>query len=158
MDRQARAGYNVKNPKGREILIGTMLFLSCLILYCFQTFLIKIMLSKFNFSVSEFTYLLSFPQIMLIFYYHKWAAPDKDFMDIQKEDLWPLLLRCTYGFLTDVALYIAFTYTSYSKAFCVGKCETLYSPFIAMYLLGESVKIADIVGILFGFVGMLMLL
>lgn len=96
---------------------------------------------------------------MLIFCYHKWAAPkDKDFMDIKREDFWPLLLRCTYGFLTDVALYLAFTYTSYSKAFCVGKCETLYSPFIAMYLLNESVKIADIVGILLGFVGMLMLL
>ena len=44
MDRQARTGYNVKNPKGKDILIGTILFLSCLILYCFQTFLIKIML------------------------------------------------------------------------------------------------------------------
>ena len=116
------------------------------------------MLTKYKFSVSEFTYIISMPQVFINYLYYKWSASDKDFLDLQKEDMWPLFLRCTYGFLTDVALYLAFSYTSYSKAFCVGKCETLYSPYIAKYLLGEPIRIADIVGILCGFCGMLMLL
>lgn len=81
-----------------------------------------------------------------------------DFLDIPRNMFWPLLARCICGFLSDVTLYLAFTYTSYSKAFCVHKLESLFSPFIAFYTLGETVKRADIAGVVLGIAGMLLML
>lgn len=79
-------------------------------------------------------------------------------MEIPRNMFWPLVGRCTCGFLSDVTLYLAFTYTSYSKAFCIHKMESLFSPFIAYYALGESVKTADLMGIWLGFTGVVLML
>ena len=60
--------------------------------------------------------------------------------------------------MTDVTMFMAFIYTAYSKAFCVHKMAPFLSPFAARYALGEPIKVADIAGILLGFVGMLLVL
>jgi len=47
--------------------------------------------------------------------------------------------------------------TSYARAFALFFTNTLMSPFIAKSMLGEKVKNWDIVGIIIGFIGMLLI-
>jgi drug/metabolite transporter (DMT)-like permease len=72
--------------------------------------------------------------------------------------LWPLIGRCTFGFLSDLTMFMAFVYTAYSKAFCVHMMAPFFSPFIALYTINESIKVADIAGVVLCFAGMLMIL
>ena len=66
-------------------------------------------------------------------------------------------MRCVTGVLSDVLLFAAFEFTSFSKAFCIFQTNTLMAPFFSYLILGEKVKKWDIIGILIGFIGMLML-
>ena len=69
-----------------------------------------------------------------------------------------LLLRCTTGVLSDILLFVAFEMTSFSKAFSIFFTNTLMAPFLSFMILGEPIKKWDIIGILVGFGGMLMLI
>ena len=55
-------------------------------------------------------------------------------------------------------MFISFEYTSYSKGNCLFMSNTLLSPFLAYYMLGEKIKVWDIVGIILGFTGMVCLI
>ena len=68
-----------------------------------------------------------------------------------------MFIRCTTGCACDLLLFFAYQYTSYSKAFCLFFTNTLYCPFLATYILNEKVKTWDIIGIIFGFTGMMLL-
>ena len=80
-----------------------------------------------------------------------------DIFNVPKEAQKDLLLRCIFGVLSDVLLFASFEFTTFSKAFCLFFTNTLMAPFLGKAILGEQVKKWDIIGILFGFCGMLML-
>ena len=67
------------------------------------------------------------------------------------------MFRCIFGVLSDVLLFAAFEFTSFSKAFSLFFINTLMAPFLGQAILGEPIKKWDIIGILCGFGGMLML-
>ena len=117
------------------------------------------MLKKFHLTAFELSYQFMAPLVLISYIGIKRSAPkETDFLDIPRNMFWPLVGRCTCGFLSDVTLYLAFTYTSYSKAFCIHKMESLFSPFIAYYSLGEAVRAADMIGIVLGFTGVVLML
>lgn len=58
---------------------------------------------------------------------------------------WAFIGRCFCGFLSDVTLFLAFSYTAFGRAICVGKLETVFQPFIAAYVLSEAVEFSDVV-------------
>jgi drug/metabolite transporter (DMT)-like permease len=148
-----------KPPTYNEIVKGLLLFMACLVLFCIQTLVVKITLTKFQITAFELAYQFCTPLVLISYLTMKRSVPkDFDFLQIPRKMFWPLLGRCMCGFLSDVTLYLAFTYTSYSKAFCVHKMESLFSPFIAFYTLGETVKSADLIGVVLGFGGMLLML
>jgi len=69
-----------------------------------------------------------------------------------------MLKRCVFGCACDLLMFYAYQYTSYSKAFCLYFTCTLYGPFLAAYILKEQVKKWYVIGIIFGFTGMLLLI
>ena len=79
-------------------------------------------------------------------------------MDVPQKAQTSMVMRCLVGFFSDVLLFVAFEYTSYAKAFCIFFTNTLMTPFLARYMLGEKIKKWDIIGIVFGFAGMILLI
>ena len=67
-------------------------------------------------------------------------------------------MRILAGFLSDVVLYSAFQYTSYSKAICIFFTNTLMIPFFARCILKEKIKKTDCFAILIGFAAMIMII
>lgn len=59
--------------------------------------------------------------------------------------------------LCDLFMFVSYEYTSYSKGFCLFMTGSLFVPFLASKLLDEQIKKWDIIGILLGFVGMVLL-
>jgi drug/metabolite transporter (DMT)-like permease len=82
----------------------------------------------------------------------------KDILDLTEEDKRNLLKRVLVGYFSDALLFVATDMTSYAKAFCLLFTNTLMSPFIAKFMLGEKIKKWDIIGITIGFIGMLMII
>lgn len=66
-------------------------------------------------------------------------------------------MRCVFGVLSDVLLFVAFDFTSFSKAFALFFTSTLLAPFLGRAILGEPIKKWDIIAIVCGFCGMLLL-
>ena len=60
--------------------------------------------------------------------------------------------------MSDIFLYMALEYTSYSKAIAVFFTNTLMIPIIASIYLKEKMLKWDIVGIILGFSGMIMII
>ena len=69
-----------------------------------------------------------------------------------------LLVRIIFGFFSDILLYMAFVYTSYSKAMCIFFLNTLMTPFFATCIIKEKLNKLDLIGILFGFFGMVLII
>ena len=106
--------------------------------------LIKVIIVKYRLEGFEVTYFLAAPLIPISYLGYKHTAQvGFDLLHIPPEIFWPFLGRCICGFLSDLTLFTAFKYTDYGKAFCVGKLETLFAPFIAYYSLGESLRLSD---------------
>lgn len=68
-----------------------------------------------------------------------------------------LFARVFTGSFADAFLFMAFSYTNYSRAFCIFFTNNLMLPFMARWMLGEKIKFWDVVGIVAGFVGVLIL-
>lgn len=114
-------------PGKREVAVGITLFVLNLLLYCLNTVLVRIVLEKFRLSAFEVTYLFSFPLIPIAYIGFRSSAPKTaDFLRIPRDLFWPFLGRCVCGFLSDVTLFLAFTYTAYGTAIAVGKLETVF--------------------------------
>lgn len=69
-----------------------------------------------------------------------------------------LFLRVLCGCLQDTLLYVAFMYTNYSKAYCIFFLNTIMIPFFASYFIKEPISKFDILGIVVGFTGMLLII
>jgi drug/metabolite transporter (DMT)-like permease len=118
--------------------------------------LFKVILKRYQPSVPEITFQVNAALTGIQYFYAK-VTCKTDIYDVPKDMQWPMFTRCLNGFLCDVFMYIAFGFTDYSKAWCMFMTNTLFSPFMARYILGEQIKLADIVGILIGFIGMVLL-
>ena len=130
-----------------------------MLMFCVTTVIIKIVLEKFQISAFEVIYHYSAPLIVVSYITVRFTAPaGTDFLEIPKPMFWPLIARCTCGFLTDVTMFMSFQYTAYSKAFCIHMMSPFFAPFLSRFVIGEALKIADIIGVLLGFAGMLMIL
>ena len=124
-------------------------------MYSIYCMLIKIMLSTYRLSVPECSYYIA--TMLVIMFYFLSRCASVDIFKIPKDAQWDLLLRCMWGILSDVLLFVAFEFTSFSKAFCIFFTNTLMAPFLSYCILGEPVKKWDIIAVICGFVGMLML-
>ena len=68
-----------------------------------------------------------------------------------------MFMRIIGGFLSDVLLYAAFRYTNYSRSICIFFTNTLMIPFFACCILKEKVGKWDILALLLGFGGMILI-
>jgi len=82
----------------------------------------------------------------------------QDLLDLDNSLYGSIVARFTMGFFSDILLFIAFTFTTYSKGICLFFTNTLMIPFFAACFLGEKIKKVDIVAILLSFVGMLLII
>jgi drug/metabolite transporter (DMT)-like permease len=71
--------------------------------------------------------------------------------------MWKLFGRVSSGFTADCCLFIAFGFTNMSKAYCIFFTNNLMLPFCGRLFLKEPIKMWDIVGLTFGFGGMMLL-
>ena len=114
------------------------------------------MLSTYHLSVPEVSYYIA---VFLVLMFYMFARSQKvDIFGVPKEAQWDLLIRCLYGVLSDVLLFVAFEFTSFSKAFCIFFSNTLMAPFLSRAILGEPIKKWDIIAILCAAVGMFMII
>ena len=67
-------------------------------------------------------------------------------------------MRVLGGFLSDVLLFAGFNFTNYSKALCLFFTNTLMIPFFARIIVKEKILKWDFVGILIGFIGMVLVI
>jgi drug/metabolite transporter (DMT)-like permease len=86
----------------------------------------------------------------------KWYG--KDVLDIPSELYFSLFMRIVGGFFSDVFLYIAFNQTKYSKAVCLCFTNTLLIPFFGRCIIKEKILKYDVLAIIIGFAGMLMII
>ena len=82
----------------------------------------------------------------------------EDLLDLEPSVYKGVIGRFTMGFFSDILLFIAFTYTNYSKGICIFFTNTLMIPFFARCFLKEPIKKVDIVAILISFVGMVLII
>ena len=106
-------------------------------------------------NVPELTYYVSLMMVVLLSLSAKFYK--KDIFAIAKRAQFDLFCRALWGFFSDVLLFVAFQYTAYSKAFCLFFTCPLMCPFLARCIIGEAIKLWDIVAIVLSFIGMLML-
>ena len=145
----------VAGPTSKEMILGLGLFSTSITLYSIYCMLIKVMMSTYLLSVSELNYYIA---IILVIKFYMLARYQKiDVLSIPKTAQFDLLLRCVFGVLSDVLLFVAFEFTSFSKAFSLFFTSTLLAPFLGRAILGEPIKKWDIIAISMGFGGMLML-
>ena len=148
-------GTETAGPSTKEMILGLGLFSFSIALYSIYCMLIKIMLSSYKLSVPEINYYIS---LFLVLMFYAFAKQQRvEIFNVPKEAQKDLLLRCIFGVLSDVLLFVAFEKTSFSKAFCLFFTNTLMAPFLGKAILGEPIKKWDVIGILCGFGGMLML-
>jgi drug/metabolite transporter (DMT)-like permease len=138
-----------------EVSKGVFLFMIALIAFAFYGLGTKITMRAFNLNVPELMY---YTAVILIGpFYWVVRSYKKDVLGVHSKDVENLVKRIICGFLADSLLFAAMNTTSYSRAFCLFFTNTLMSPFIASRMLGQPIKKWDIVGIIIGFLGMLMI-
>jgi len=138
-----------------EILKGLGLYTLAYTSFTFYCMLVKVTMVRFELSVPELCY--SYSLLVMPVMYLSSRVFKADLLDIPKNIQGSMVKRCITGCACDLLMFYAYQYTSYSKAFCLFFTNTLYCPFLAAYILQEHVKKWDVIGIIFGFTGMLLL-
>ena len=141
--------------KLNEILKGLCYFVMYETCFTVQCLMVKTTMKHYYISVAELCYTYSILVIPFLFLTSRMSSVD--LLEIPLKLQKDLLLRCITGCACDLLMFYAYHYTSYSKALCLFFTNTLYCPFLAAYMLGERVKTWDVVAIVFGFTGMLLL-
>ena len=142
-------------PSVSEISTGLILFAISMALFALYACIIKYIMKEWLLSTPELTYYVSLMMLGLLLIGVKYA--EQDVFSIAKGAQFDLVCRAGSGFLSDVLLFVAFHYTSYSKAFCLFFTCPLMCPFLARCLLGEKIKLWDVIAVVLGFIGTLML-
>ena len=70
----------------------------------------------------------------------------------------PLGLRTLTGFLSDILLFVAYNYTTFSKAQCIFFLNTIMIPICAHCITKEKIRKQDIIAIVISFIGMLLII
>ena len=105
----------------------------------------------------ELYYYIQFIGVIMFYILVRYQGVDH-LKEIDKEGVkFDLFMRVLTGSGADVLLFCAFGYTNYSRANCIFFTNNLMLPFMAKCMLGEKIKLWDIVGIISGFVGVLIL-
>ena len=144
-----------EKPSLDDITKGITLFSIMLIAYAFYCLGVKVSLNKFTLNVPEIMYYYS---VMSVPWFYVALRINKiNLLGIEHEDRGTFVKRILVGFAGDSLLFVAMGMTSYSKAYCLFFTNTLMSPFLAKWMVDERIKTWDIVGIVFGFIGMLMM-
>ena len=138
-----------------EITKGLVLFSVSIALYSVYALMIKVMMQKFTMNAPELTYYVSLLMVVTLCFSAK--LYQQDIFNIAKGAQFDLFCRALWGFFSDILLFLAFKYTAYSKAFCLFFTCPLIAPFIARCLIGEKVKLWDIIAIILSFIGTVML-
>lgn len=133
-----------------------LLFSSALVLYSFSSLCIKVAMNDYGVSAQEVLYYVSL--VVLLCFYVSSRSNKEDILNIPSSQHKLLFFRCLGGFLSDILLYMAFGYTNYSKAICIFFTNTLMLPFFASCLLKEPIRKGDVIGICFGFAGMMLII
>jgi len=69
-----------------------------------------------------------------------------------------LIKRIVTGSLFDIFLMMSFEFTDFSKATTIAFTNSMFISFFSWIMLGEIISKWDIVGIIGGFIGMLMVM
>ena len=102
------------------------------------------------------TYLFSGPLVIISFIGYLQAKGTAG--KVPKELYWFLICRCLAGLASDLALFTAFHYIEYSKAFVVGKLETVIAPIISCFTLDEKLKYSDVFTLILVICGVILIL
>jgi drug/metabolite transporter (DMT)-like permease len=117
--------------------------------------LAKIGQTGWNLNVPELTYYNS--AIQIPFLYASCRYSGVDVLTMPRSVALKLWGRVTTGFVADCSLFLAFSFTNMSKAYCIFFTNNLMLPFFARCFIGEKFKLWDVIGIVFGFGGMILL-
>ena len=139
----------------REITIGIVSFTASIVLFALYSMVIKLGMSNYGLSVSELVYTVSLLVVPLFYLTARYN--NIDVFAVPGPDQKYLFARCVSGCTCDILMFLSFQYTTYSKGFCLFFTCTLFSPFLAAWLIKEPIRLWDIIGIIFGFTGMLLL-
>jgi drug/metabolite transporter (DMT)-like permease len=93
--------------------------------------------------------------IVLIGFYL--SSKGNDILNIPPNLYISIFMRILGGFFSDILLYIAFNYMSYSRGICIFFTNTLMIPIFARCILKEPILKIDAFGIAMGFAGMLLI-
>jgi drug/metabolite transporter (DMT)-like permease len=140
-----------------DMVKGLSLFSLGITCYSFYTLCVKVATDTWGLNVPELYYYI---QIIGIFFFLILTRIQG--VDILGEVNRPgvkmdLFIRVFCGSFADVCLFLAFGYTNYSRAFCIFFTNNLMLPFMAKWILGEKVRFWDVVGIVSGFAGVLIM-
>lgn len=81
----------------------------------------------------------------------------KDVFDIHPSMQWDLFWRVMTGVGCDIFLFLAYEFTYFSQAFALFWAGGLSVPFFAFCILKEKIKLWDVIGILAGIAGMVLI-
>lgn len=141
----------------KEKALGIVLMVIETVQFSLQGVAIKAVLLKYHASSPEVIYYMSI--VGLIYFYSASRHAGQDiYGNIPKDMRWWLFARVFFGCVQDIFVYVAFMFTSYSKANCIFYCNCLLLPPFAWYLLNEPISKWDVLGILVGFSGMLLII
>lgn len=82
----------------------------------------------------------------------------ENLIDLSPKLYKPVIGRFVMGYFSDIFLFVAYVYTSYSKCQCLFFTNTLMIPFFAKCILKEKIKKVDIVAIVLSFGGMILII
>lgn len=137
-------------------LFGMLLFIGALVIYAFQCLMIKLATKHNNITAQELMYYFSL--VTVVFSVGSTKYYGEDLLDLEPSAYKGVIGRFIMGFFSDILLFVAFTYTNYSKGICIFFTNTLMIPFFARCFLKERIKKVDIVAILISFVGMILII
>lgn len=133
-----------------------VLFTLSLIIYAFVTLLIKVAMTTFEVSPQELVYYVSI--VVCLCFYTLAKSSGHDILNVPVFMYRSIFFRILAGFFSDIFLYLAFNYTTYSKGVCIFFTNTLMIPFFGRCILKEKILKVDILAITVGFIGMILII
>lgn len=108
-----------------------------IIYYTAQCLAVKVVMLKYIITSQEILYYMSI--VGAVCFYAYAYKQDLDLLGFPAKLRWVMFWRVLTGSVMDVVLYMAFRYTSYSKALCIFYTNSMMLPFFAHYLIHEPI-------------------
>lgn len=126
-----------------------------MVIFSFNTMLIKRTITKFKISAFELTYYQSL--VCLAFMSVNMQCYGKNLRSIPNNLYSNMLKRVFFGVITDVMINLSFEYTNYSKAVCILFLNTLMIPFFANCIFGGQIRNVDSIAIIISLIGLVLM-